>query len=429
MNIVLKKDRKVTSTEFERDLSPTLAAFPDARVSFQSQNGGGPDADSRDIMLYLGGDDPVQLTAVANQIAKEMETVPGLRAPRVGSQLAQPEITIKPRFDLAADLGVTTAALSQTIRIATLGDIEQNSAKFSLSDRQVPIQVSLSENARRDIADAREPAGADVERRLGAAEGRRRDRLRLRPDDDPALEPASPPGDRRRPRARASSKATSGPRSTSCRAVKNLPQGVQKMNLGNQKWQAELLFNFAIALIVGRAAGVRGAGAALPPLPRAVRQHGLAAPRAARRGDRAAHRRPAGLAVRPDRHPDAVRNRRQELDPAGRLRGRDDEPRNAEERGDLGSRAQARPADRHDDGRDGRRHAADRDLDQRRQQLARADGHHRDRRPDLLDAADAAAGAGLFLDRDLDRNRGSASCSTASSAADAHHAGHAVPAE
>ena len=128
MNVVLKKDRKVTSTEFERNLSPQLAAFPDARVSFQAQNGGGPDGDSRDIMLYLGGDDPDELTQVANQIAKEMATVPGLRAPRVGSQLAQPEITIKPRFDLAADLGVTTMALSQTIRIATLGDIEQNSA-------------------------------------------------------------------------------------------------------------------------------------------------------------------------------------------------------------------------------------------------------------------------------------------------------------
>jgi multidrug efflux pump subunit AcrB len=34
-------------------------------------------------------------------------------------------------------------------------------------------------------------------------------------------------------------------------SVKNLPQGVQKMNLGNQKWQAELLFNFAIALVAG----------------------------------------------------------------------------------------------------------------------------------------------------------------------------------
>ncbi len=61
VNIVLKKKRDVTSTEFERNLSPALAAFPDARVSFQSQNGGGPDADSRDVMLYLGGDDPVQL--------------------------------------------------------------------------------------------------------------------------------------------------------------------------------------------------------------------------------------------------------------------------------------------------------------------------------------------------------------------------------
>ena len=160
VNVVLKKDRKVTSTEFQQNLTPTLAAFPDARVSFMSQNGGGPDPDSRDIMLYLGGDDPVQLTEVANRIAKEMETVPGLRAPRVGSQLAQPEITITPRFDLAADLGVTTAALSQTIRIATLGDIEQNSAKFSLSDRQVPIQVSLSENARRDPARRRSTARA-----------------------------------------------------------------------------------------------------------------------------------------------------------------------------------------------------------------------------------------------------------------------------
>ena len=45
VSIVLKKDRDVTSTEFERNLSPALAAIPDGRVSFQSQNGGGPDAD------------------------------------------------------------------------------------------------------------------------------------------------------------------------------------------------------------------------------------------------------------------------------------------------------------------------------------------------------------------------------------------------
>jgi multidrug efflux pump subunit AcrB len=250
VNIVLKKDRDMTSTEFERSLSPTLSAFPDARVSFMSQNGGGPDADQRDIMVYLGGDDPAQLTAVANKIAKEMETVPGLRAPRVGSQLAQPEITIKPRFDLAADLGVTTAALSQTIRIATLGDIEQNSAKFSLSDRQVPIQVSLSENARRDLSTLENlpvptSSGGSVPLKAVAEVGfgsgpttimRSNQLRRLAIGGD--LAPGVVEGD-------VMAKVNKLP------TLSNLPQGVQKMNLGNQKWQSELLFNFAVALIAG----------------------------------------------------------------------------------------------------------------------------------------------------------------------------------
>jgi multidrug efflux pump subunit AcrB len=250
VNIVLKKHRPLKSNEFERALSPTLAALPDARVSFQSQQGGGPDNDSRDIELYLGGEDPVQLNAVANQIAKEMETVPGLRAPRVGSNLAQPEITIKPHFDLAADLGVTTSALSQTIRIATLGEIEQNSAKFSLSDRQVPITVSLSENARRDITTLENlpvpttrggsvPLKAVAEIGFGSGPttiNRSNQLRRLAIGAD--LAPGVVEGD-------VWTKINALP------TVKNLPQGVEKMNLGNQKWQAELLFNFAIALISG----------------------------------------------------------------------------------------------------------------------------------------------------------------------------------
>jgi multidrug efflux pump subunit AcrB len=250
VNIVLKKDRKVKSTEFERNLSPTLSAMPDARVSFQSQQGGGPDGDSRDIMVYLGGEDPAQLKAVANKIAKEMETVPGLRAPRVGSNLAQPEVVIKPHFDLAADLGVTTASLSQTIRIATLGEIEQNSAKFSLSDRQVPINVSLSENARKDIETLKNlpvpttnggsvplKSVADISFGSGPTTINRSNQLR-RITIGADLAPGFVQGD-------VSAKVDALP------TLKNLPQGVQKMNLGDQKWQAELLFNFAIALISG----------------------------------------------------------------------------------------------------------------------------------------------------------------------------------
>ena len=66
---------------------------------------------------------------------------------------------------LAADLGVSVAALSNTVRIATLGEIDQNMAKFSLSDRQIPIRVSLKDNARRDLTTLGEPARADRQRR------------------------------------------------------------------------------------------------------------------------------------------------------------------------------------------------------------------------------------------------------------------------
>jgi len=247
LNIVLKKDRKQTSTEFERSLTPQLANIPDAQVNFQSQTGGGG---GRDLTLFLGSDNPELLFETANKIRDEMMTLPELRAPRVQGDLARPEITIKPRFDLAADLGVTTAALSQTIRIATLGDIAQNSAKFSLADRQVPITVSISENARRDLATLENlpvptSSGGSVPLKsvaeIGFGSGpttvQRTNQIRrtlVGADLAPGLVASD-----------AWKKINLLP------TVKNLPQGVQKLNLGDQKWQGELLYYFAIALMSG----------------------------------------------------------------------------------------------------------------------------------------------------------------------------------
>jgi multidrug efflux pump subunit AcrB len=81
-----------------------------------------------------------------------MQTVDGVVAPRIAADLQRPELIIAPRLDLAAQLGVTTTALSQAIRIATLGEIDQNAAKFSLSDRQVPIRVVLPKTSRQDLS-------------------------------------------------------------------------------------------------------------------------------------------------------------------------------------------------------------------------------------------------------------------------------------
>lgn len=250
LNIVLKSDRSKTSTEFERSLTPQLSEIPDAQVNFLSQSGGGPGGVPRDIMLFIGSDNPDLLFQTANKIRDEMQTLPEIRAPRVSGDLVRPEITIKPRFDLAADLGVTTAALSQTIRIATLGDIAQNSAKFSLADRQVPITVSLSENSRRDLATLENlpvptSSGGSVPLKsvaeIGFGSGpttvQRTNQIR-RTVVGADLAPGLVASD-------AWKKINELP------TVKNLPQGVQKLNLGDQKWQAELVYYFIIALMSG----------------------------------------------------------------------------------------------------------------------------------------------------------------------------------
>ncbi|MCZ8320918.1 MAG: efflux RND transporter permease subunit [Novosphingobium sp.] len=150
--ITLKEDRNKTSQEFEREVTPLLQRVPDARVNFQAVFQPGPPGLGRPISVMLTGADSVALEQAATSLVEQMKTVPGIVAPRIAADTRRPELIITPRQDLAASLGVTTAALSQTIRIATIGDIDQNAAKFSLSDRQIPIRVRLSEDDRRDIS-------------------------------------------------------------------------------------------------------------------------------------------------------------------------------------------------------------------------------------------------------------------------------------
>ena len=246
--LTLKKDKQRTSTEFERAYAPQLAAIPDARVFFQSQGGGG--SSGRDINITLGGSNPDQLKEVANRLVEEMASVPEVRAPRVVGDLQRPEITIRPRLDLAADMGVTTAALSQSIRIATLGDIDQNAAKFSLSDRQIPIRVALSEDSRRNLSTIENlpvptvsggwvPLKVVAEIGFGAGPTliqRTNQTRRITIGAD--LAPGKVTGD-------------AMPKIQQLPALKNLPVGVSQLTIGEAKWQAELLLNFVIAVIAG----------------------------------------------------------------------------------------------------------------------------------------------------------------------------------
>jgi multidrug efflux pump subunit AcrB len=140
--------RERTSTDFERQVGPLLQGIPDARVTFRAQNSIG----GRPIAILLSSSDPVKLQQAALKLVEEMRHRPELVAPRIAGDMRRPEITITPRLNLMADMGVTTSAMSQAIRTATQGEIDQASARFSLSDRQVPIRVALKEDSRRNLS-------------------------------------------------------------------------------------------------------------------------------------------------------------------------------------------------------------------------------------------------------------------------------------
>jgi multidrug efflux pump subunit AcrB len=140
--------RARTSTDFQRQVASRLQQIPDARVFFRNSNRVG----GRDVSVLLSSSDPAKLQRAALQLVEEMRHRPELVAPRIAGDLRRPEITVRPRLNMMSDMGVTTAALSQAIRVATQGEIDQASARFSLSDRQVPIRVALNEYSRRNLS-------------------------------------------------------------------------------------------------------------------------------------------------------------------------------------------------------------------------------------------------------------------------------------
>jgi multidrug efflux pump subunit AcrB len=248
--LTLKKDRSMSSIDFEAKWGAKLGAVTDARVNFNAQDNGGPPGSGRDINVTLGSDNPEVLLATANKIVEEMRGLKELVAPRVSGDLQRPEITIKPRMDLAASLGVTTSALSQTIRIATIGDIDQNSPKFSLTDRQVPIRVTLSEDSRKSLATIENlpvptanggsvPLKSVAQISFGAGPTTiQRSNLIRRISIGADLPEGVVSG-------------TAQEKIDALPSMKNLPQNVQKLTLGRSKMQDELAANFVIALFSG----------------------------------------------------------------------------------------------------------------------------------------------------------------------------------
>ena len=390
INYTPKTERKITQRELELEISKELENVPDIRFWFLDENG------LRAISLVVTGADSNIVSNVASELATQMKRIPLIANVISETSLDRPELRIQPRADLAARLGVSTESLSQTIRVATIGDVGPALAKFDAGDRLVPIRVQLEDAARGDLAHARAVAGAARSaRRKGrrAAVGGRRHQARSGPDQHQPLRPG-----------------TSGHRGGRPRRLRGARRRDQEdLRTAGHEEPAERREGEPVGRCrkpqrtVGRLChrdyrrpddGLRGAGAAVRNVPAADHHPVLAAALDRRRDRGAAGDRQAADDAGVDRHPDADGHRDQERHHAGGIRGRIDARRQAARGSDHRRRHEARAPHRHDHDRDGGRHDAIGAGVRRRRRIPLADGAGGDRRPGVLDRAVAGVRAG-----------------------------------
>ena len=130
----------------ENNIRKALEALPGVR-SRVGLGGAG-----EKYVLVLTGDDAVVLGQAATAVEKDLRTIPGLGSVASSASLVRPEVTVRPDFARMADLGVTSSAIGETLRIATVGDYDTSLPKLNLSQRQIPIVVRLADDARNDLS-------------------------------------------------------------------------------------------------------------------------------------------------------------------------------------------------------------------------------------------------------------------------------------
>jgi len=135
----------LSKQDIEAQLRQALETLPGVRVKV------GLGGSNEKFVLVLSGEDGHTLAEHAARVERELRSLPGIGNVTSTATLTRPELIVRPDAARAADLGVTTEAIADTLRIATVGDYDQSLAKLNLSQRQVPVVVRLPDAARKDM--------------------------------------------------------------------------------------------------------------------------------------------------------------------------------------------------------------------------------------------------------------------------------------
>jgi multidrug efflux pump subunit AcrB len=240
-----RNQRSVRKQVIEAQLREAMSHVAGARTTVGLSGSG------EKYVLVLASDDPAALSLAAKAVEKDLRTIPNLGAITSSASLVRPELTVRPDTARAAELGVSTSSIGDTLRVATSGDYDVSLPKLNLAQRQVPIMLKLDNHARQNIdilsritVPSSKPGAppvmlaqvVDFSMGSSSAEINRYDRSR-NVNFDIELSNA-PLGDVKNAVAKLPS-------------LVNLPEQVRQREIGDAEVQGELFASFGLAMLTG----------------------------------------------------------------------------------------------------------------------------------------------------------------------------------
>ncbi|MFZ3003463.1 MAG: efflux RND transporter permease subunit [Undibacterium umbellatum] len=150
IRLVPRKDRARTTSQMSVPLRTRLSQIAGIKVThIGALDGVG--GDNKNLRFSLQGSDLVELAKLSEQVQDKLRAIPGLVDLDSSLKAQKPTISVQPRRDIAADLGVGVAQIGGALRPLLAGEIA--TTWRAPDDENYDVTVRLSPNDRNNAED------------------------------------------------------------------------------------------------------------------------------------------------------------------------------------------------------------------------------------------------------------------------------------
>ncbi|MCE6980701.1 efflux RND transporter permease subunit [Pseudomonas frederiksbergensis] len=145
VDLVPRNERDLKQVEVEAKMRQVLRTLPGVRVNV------GGDGSGEKLNIVLASDDGDLLERTASSLEPQLRQLRGIGNVTSSAALQRPEIQMRPDFARAAEQGITSQDIADTLRMATYGEYSSSLGKINLSQRQVDVRVRMDPLLRSDL--------------------------------------------------------------------------------------------------------------------------------------------------------------------------------------------------------------------------------------------------------------------------------------